>query len=71
MGVVVGDASFPKGSRYQRRSARQAAMSARSGPHEVVVPPPAKAAADGLSAHPANASSVPRRVVVTLSLIHI
>ena len=64
MGVVVGDASVPKGSRYQPRSARQAAMSARSGPHEVVVPPPAKAASDGLSAHPANASFVPRGVVV-------
>ena len=64
MGVVVGDASFPKGSRYQRRSARQASMSARSGPHEVVVPPRAKAASDGLSVHPANASFVPRGVVV-------
>ena len=64
MGVVVGDASFPKGSRYQRRSARQAAMSARSGPHEVVDPPRWKAASDGLSAYPANASFVPRGVVV-------
>ena len=62
--VRVGDASFPKGSRYQRRSARQAAMSARSGPHEVVPPPPAKAASDGLCVHPANESFVPRGVVV-------
>ena len=51
-------------SEIQRRCARQAAMSARSGPHEVVDPPRGKAASDGLSAYPANASSVPRGVVV-------
>ena len=51
-------------SEIQRRSARQAAMSARSGPHEVVDPPRGKAASDGLSVYPANASFVPRGVVV-------
>ena len=64
MGVVVGDASFPKVSRHQRRAARKAAMTAPSRPPEVVAPPPAKAASDGLSAHPTNASFVPRGVVV-------
>ena len=65
MSLLVGDASFPMGSRRQRRADRKAAMTAPSEPHEVVAPPPAKAAADGLSAHPANASFVPRRVVAT------
>ena len=51
-------------SEIEKRSARQATMSARSGPHEVVDPPRGKAASDGLSVYPANASFVPRGVVV-------
>ena len=48
----------------QKRSARQATMNARSGPHEVVDSPRGNVASDGLSVYPANASSVPRGVVV-------
>ena len=43
---------------------KKAAAAAPSEPHEAVASPPAKVAACGLSAHPANASFVPRGVVV-------
>ena len=63
--LLVGGTTFPMRSRRERRADRKAPATAPSEPHEVVAPPPAKAAADGLSPHPANASFVPRRVVVT------
>ena len=58
MSLPVGVPSFPTRSRYQRRAERLARMTTPSKLHELVASPPAKAAACGLSAHPANASFV-------------
>ena len=61
---MVGGTTVPMRSRAERRANRKAGATVPSKPHQVVASPPAKASADGLSPHRAEASFVPRLVVV-------